>query len=72
MNDERVASLERSPRRVGDDGDAGHQQRWVVEALDLDDVTNTGNLAGLGRIDFQRTSVEDRTLRDRGELRLEP
>ena len=38
LNHERLATFERRPGGVGDDGDARHQLRGIVEALDLDDL----------------------------------
>ena len=70
LHDERIAALERRPRRIGDHRHARHQERRVVEALDLDDVADAGDLARLGRVDLDRPAVEDRALGDRRELHV--
>ena len=70
LHDERVAALERRPRRIGDHRHARHQERGVVEAVDLDDVADAGDLPRFRGVDLHRPSVEDRALGDRRELHV--
>ena len=62
---QRLASLERGPGRVRHHGHARHQQRRVVEAVDLHHLAHPRHLQRARVVDRPRRLAEDRPLRDR-------
>ena len=66
----RIAALERRPRRVGDDGDAGHQERRVVVSGDAHDLSHPRHLQRRRIVHARDPAAEHRALGDGGELHV--